>query len=227
MRYSKTSWQFLSSVDKNTTFYHNRAVDLKDFIKALQKNLKVSAIFSLILSSAVFVLSSQLPSKFKASASIYIKRQVETESKNFFTYEGYYGAQTAEKYADTVVGLLKSVDIRKQALERLNITPTPQELTRLERSTIVKRTGPQLVLLSVNAPSRKYAQDTWLSLAESVIGRSRALNEGGDNKLSIDLVEPTPVISEVRPIPVLYALAAFIGGFLIAMFGIAFGEYMR
>ncbi len=164
---------------------------------------------------------------YKASATIFVRRDAEAGSSSFYSYDGYYSIQTAEKYTDTVFGLLKSIDIRKLALERVEIAQTTKELSKLEKSILVKRVGPQAVSLTVSSKDKTYAGSVFKSMVDSLIERSEAINKLGDRRLSIALVEENPIITESKISPVLVAFAAFLMSWLVSIFILSFNKYLK
>ncbi len=176
-----------------------------------------------MVSLVLYFVTSQLPPSYKASATIFVRRDAEAGSSSFFSYDGYYSIQTAEKYTDTVFGLLKSIDIRKLALERVDIPQTTKELGRLEKSVLVKRVGPQAVSLTVSSKNRQYAGSVFKSMVESLITRSQEINKLGDKRLSITLVEEEPIITETTVPPFLVAIS----GFILCFSGMTFGFVVR
>lgn len=135
--------------------------------------------------------------------------------------------QTAEKYADTVIGLLKSSDIQKQALDALPIPATTANLTALDKSLVVRRTGPQLVFVSVTGKSSDYTVSMWKALSSAVIERAASLNQNGDSKLFIEVVEKEPVVTEVAKKPWVYGLGGFALGAFIVIFVLSVREFLK
>lgn len=209
------------------TLKDNQPVELKDFLKGIGKYVKFSFIFCCAVAIIAFTFALKTGSKFTASGTLFVKRQVDT-NVSYFTYEGYYSALTSEKYTDSVMALAKSYDVLKAALGKLKLSATPAQLASVEGSIVARRVGPQLVSLSVSGDSRKFAGDLWLSLSDSLIQKSGKLNvEGGDNQLSITAVDQSPVIQETKANPLLYALVAFGVSLIILVSVLSFIDYWR
>jgi len=88
----------------------------KKIIKTIEKNrlLLITATFIGLVLGIIFYF---LPSKYISSGSFYVSKKTD-KSLDFFTYEGYYAQQSAITYADSVITLAKSVDIKKDVLEK-------------------------------------------------------------------------------------------------------------
>jgi len=203
-------------------------VDLKDFIKALNKHLRASLLVSFGLFVVVFFVSYLLPVKYKSVGSLYVLRQDENVTRAYFTYEGYYASQTAERYTDTVVGLLKSVDIKREALEKAGIAFDAKALAKLESSLIIKKVAPQVVQISLKGSDTDYVDVVWEALAQSVIESSEVLNSKGDSSLAISFVsDPSHVVYESSSSPLFIAFIAFLLGNFVSIFVLSFKSYMK
>lgn len=202
-------------------------MELKDFIKVLAKSFKAQLVVGLIFATAAYISVFIVPPKYKASATLFVTRQAEEVNDSYFTYEGYYAGQTAEKYTDTVLGLLKSLDMKRKALENLGKPFTDADLAKLDKSIVVKRVGPQLIYFSVTSGDSKYAQDIWLLLARSVITQSAKLNVMGDGRLSTDIVDERPIVSEVVRNPIIFFVGAFLLGSFLVVFIKSFKSYVK
>jgi len=214
-------------VDKENIFSDNPFVELKDFLAVLQKHLKASLLLSFLVAIAVFIISFYIPVKYKASATLYVKREAELGSPGYFTYEGFYAIQTAEKYTETVIGFLKSIDVRSAALKSVNPSFAYKDLVKLDDYVTVKRSGPQLVLVSVVGRDRDFTEKLWDSLVETTVKKSEELNKSADERLGIDLVEKKPVVVKLEPNPPLFALAGFFLSLFISVFYLSFKNYLK
>ncbi len=202
-------------------------MELKDFIKVLSKSFKASLTLGLVFAAIALVFAFMVPNKYKASANLFVTRQAEQPNDNYFTYEGYYAGQTAEKYTDTVIGLLKSPEMKRKALEVLGKPFTNTDVISLERNIVVKRTGPQLIYFSIIGMDSNYVQEVWMSLARSVITQSTQLNVMGDAGLSIDIVDEKPIVSKVTANPFTLSAGAFLLGVFLVVFTKSFKSYMK
>ena len=150
------------------------------------------------------------PKVYKAEGSFYISREGDAvTSLGDFTYEGYYAQQAAANYTGTFIALLESVDVRRNALAALEIPVREETLRESSRVISAKKSGPQLVSLTVRARSPERAEALWLSVSQEAL-------------LASDVsVEVTPVSLE----PVVYQgfnnlyVAVFVG----LVFGLLFG----
>ncbi len=199
-------------------------MELKDFILFLKKYFKICFVLSVLFSLVVFLVTQKMPTKYRAVGTLYVKRQVSGENPNFFTYEGYHASLTAEKYTDTIIGLLKSPDIKKLAIDNPLYAPS---LYTLRGSVDVKRVGFNLVSLSVSGDNPEYARGVWLAMANTVSERFRELNRDGDPKLSIEMVGLTPNVVDIPPKPVLYSFAAFLLIIMVSYLIFSFKDYLK
>ena len=115
-------------------------MELKKITKTIEKNkfFLITASFIGLILGIIFYF---LPSKYISSGSFYVSKKTDN-SLEFFTYEGYYAQQSAITYADSVVNLAKSVDIKKDVLEKMNQPINEKNLRELNKSIKIKKAGP-------------------------------------------------------------------------------------
>jgi capsular polysaccharide biosynthesis protein len=200
-------------------------MELRDIIKKFKKH-RQTLILSVIAGSVVGMLFSLIPAKYISSGSLYIKRSVEP-SNVFFTYEGYYAQQAAQSYTNSLVALIESQDVKKVTLENMGVTATDKNLRKLDKAVKVKKSGPQVVTVSVRDQNFEHSQKLWLTLTQSVIEASKRLNENGDKNISVDTISNAPIIKETyRSLPI-FSLAGVMFGLSAGLLIISLKEYLK
>ena len=184
---------------------------LTKLIKNRYKQLILAAIVGAVLGITLYYF---LPVTYYATGALYVKRSVETNPAQYFSYEGYYGQQTAQAYTSTVMGLLDSADIKSQALEILGEPLTEKTLRNLSKNMTVKKSGSQLVTLTTKGTSPETAERMWTALTDSTLQTFDKLNRNGDIFLRISKVSQTPIVK--RDFRNIY-LNAFVGAGLVKL----------
>jgi len=202
-------------------------MELKDLLNVIKKNGKVILVFSFLVGTLAVLISYFMPTAYRASATIYVKRQTEEESPDYFTYEGFYSQKTAQEYANTVVGFFNSNDIRREALESLSLPSGQGELGELDNKIVVKKVAPQLISLEVTEDTSEEASSVWEALAQTTIERVNLLNQTGDKDISIDVVNPEPLVELVEQNLWLNGVVAMLVGGFIGIFYISLKEYLN
>lgn len=204
-------------------YNENQTMELKLLFKVIKKYSKTMYICA-IIGALLGIIAYFIPSKYISTGSFYIKRSADANI-SFFTYEGYYSQQTALSYTNTVVGLLESVDIQSKALSKLNIPINEVSLRRYAKYIKVKKSGPQLVTLTVKGNSFADSKNLWGAVADELVVANQQLNVNGDNKLNVSKISLQPVVKkEYRslwlhiPAGILLALGA-------GIFSISLKEY--
>lgn len=174
-------------------------MELKAYARIIGKSGKFVAAAAVFFAAGLFLLSYYLPPTYTASLTIYVKRRSTEPSGSYYTFDGYYSQQAAEKFTETVVGFLKSKDIL-YAAAKLALWPTDQRgLERLEGSLKIKETAPQLVNLTVTQGDPDNAKKISVALAQAATERINLLNQTGDKDISVDLLNPEPLIKKNQP----------------------------
>ena len=115
-------------------------MELKEITKSLSKHrvFLLVAFFVGILAGAGFFF---MPKTYTSSGSFYVRRSADTLKFKYFAYEGYYAQQTGLSYANTVQSLFESLDVRFEALNKLNIPTDTTNLIKYSRYIRAKRSG--------------------------------------------------------------------------------------
>ncbi|MFW6110182.1 MAG: Wzz/FepE/Etk N-terminal domain-containing protein [Patescibacteria group bacterium] len=204
---------------------------LLELTEIVRKYWKILTVVPLVVAVVVVVVTFQIPPRFDAFLNLYITRKVQDPSGEYYTYDGYYGQQAAERYTDTVVGVLKSKDVLRAVLRELEMPRDQDTLQTLEKKVSVEKVAPQLV--SVKVTQRWERGENWKaenvvnSLATEVIARMDSLNENGDDAVSVQTLDEEPVVEKQDPLPALNALVAaflFLG---VTFFAVLFKEYLN
>lgn len=200
-------------------------MELREYIEVFQKNLRLVLILPVVFGGAAFFISQQLPPTYTASLTVYVKRQASEPTGEFYTFDGFYSQQAAEKFTETVVGFLKSKDILL-ASAKLADLPTDQEgLKRLEKSIKVRQEAPQLVSLKVTQENGEQAKKFSATLAQAAAERINLLNQTGDKAISVDLLNKEPLVEKNEVPVVVNTLAGVVLGLLAAYIYILLKEY--
>ena len=193
-------WPFYNSLLKTTSpiktpDWYNGCMEVKDIVTFLKKNYLHILLTGLILSSACAVLYYAIPATYDATGSFFIKRGVDSNSTgDYFTYEGYYSQQTALSYTNTLTGIFESEDIKSKALMDLGTEVNEWSIRKLGRNMRIKKSGPQLITLTVKGNTPQSARSTWLAITKATITTANFLNTNGDSKLTISQLNENPVV---------------------------------
>ncbi|MEK7595285.1 MAG: Wzz/FepE/Etk N-terminal domain-containing protein [Patescibacteria group bacterium] len=206
-------------------------MELKELIKLFSRNFRVSLLVSGAIGVLAFFTASFLPPWYKASATLFVTRSVD-KSSSYFAYEGFYSIQTAEKFTDTLVGLLKSADVKRLALESSGIKFDPESLGRLEKAVFIKKASPQLVTVSVTDKSESYARRLLLELSKEVVKESVSINKEGDANILVAFVsggggEESALVVEKRVNSYVLGLGFFALSFFSVVFLLSLKSYMK
>ena len=162
-----------------------------------------------------------LPKKYYASGSLFIRRSIYPYSETHFTYEGYYGQQAAMSYANSIIALIESEDIRATALNELKVEVDEASLRKYEKKIKTVKSGPQLIELIVKEKSPEKATELWESVANSTIITMSNISRQNDPFVGLIRISSQPVIKgSYRNMAVCVVLGASLGllastGFLV------------
>ena len=200
-------------------------MELREYTKIIKGGWLLIVILAVGFGGLCFLVSSKLPPTYTASLTLYVKRQATEAREDYYTFDGYYSQQAAEKFTETVVGFLKSKDILL-ASAKLADLPTDQEsLEQLESSIKIKQTAPQLVSLEVKKEEAAAAKTSCTAVAQATTERINLLNQTGDKAISVDLLNPEPLVEKNEPKVILNSLVGVLTGILLASLYIFLKDY--
>lgn len=200
-------------------------MEIKEITKKLAKYRSQIVIF-ILLGALLGVGTYFLPPKYISSGSFYIKRSISGE-KNYFTYEGYYGQQTALSYTNSVIALAESSDIKRLVLDKLKIDVNEESLRKLSRMIKVKKTGPQVILITVKADDYSLSENIWNKLSESLLSTTYEINKDGDPNLMVVKISDRPVVKEGYRSMMLFGIGGSLISFTLFSLYICFKEYLK
>ena len=203
-------------------------MELKEILSFLRENVIKIGIISAVFGMIGVGLYYTLPTRYIATGSFYVQRTVETaKNDDFFTYEGYYGQQTALTFASTLVGLFESTDIKKQALEELGVQPTEENIRRFDRHVRIKRTAPQMITLTTKANTPQEAESLWNAVSSTTLLTANTLTSQGDADLRINQVSENPLVKETYRSLYVNIIAGLCLGFILAVTSLALINYLK
>lgn len=200
-------------------------MELKEIKKVLSKNrffLIMPAIFGFALSLIFYYL----PAKYVSSGSFYVGRKID-KSDEFFSYEGYYAQQTAVTYTNSVMSLAESIDIKKSALDEMNLPYDNKNIRILEKALKIKKLGPQMITISTKHSDREVSDSMFRSISKSLIKASKDVNKNGDNSLFIHPVSAEPLIKETYKSLYVYSIAGILSGLVVGLFYLCLRECLK
>lgn len=201
-------------------------MELREIAKILIKYkiaLAISVVMGVMGGIAFFIA----PKTYSATGSFYIKRGADTLRFKYFAYEGYYAQQTGLSYTNTVIALFESLDIRFEALNKLNLPTDNASLRKYSRIIKAKKVGPQIVTLTVRGNNTEELGRLWDSVANTVIEKNKQINITGDPLLSISKLSDTPIVGEIyKPLWLCVLAGALLAPFIVVLF-VAFKGYFK
>lgn len=184
--------------------------------KEQKNNLGKLTTIALTIGILVSITTYMLPIKKTSINTLYIDRQAETENTTYFTYEGLYSQQTAERFTDTVKGLLTSENIVGETLESADIENNKQNRKKFIKELSIKKTGPQI--LSVKLTGEYYKNlDELFNVVDKYINEINSETQKG---VLVKTVSSKSIIETNTTYPILNGLVAtllvlFIGGIVL------------
>lgn len=182
---------------------------------------------SLVFTVAAYFISLSLPINYRTTLNLYVNRRIQEPSDKYYTFDGYYSQQAAERYTQTVVGFLQSRDVLKAAAETATLPTDEVFLKQLSKSVRIREEAPQLISLMVTREKAEESEKLSLSLAKSAIEKLTALNQAGDRALAIEQVSAKPSAEVIKPLPLLNGFIGLLTGLIFFSLLAGFYGYLK
>ena len=201
-------------------------MELKDIIKFFKKyKIKIS-LNTLLLAILGAISYFLIPTTYISAGSLFVGREIQPLSDEFFTYEGFYSQQAASSYTNSIVGLIESEDIGAKVLTETGTQVNNTNLRKYFRKVRVKRIGPQVITILVKDKSAHQAQQIWHSISNNITLTASKLNAANDNALDVQKVSETPIVTETYKSIWINTAAGIILGFLGSIVIFSLKEYL-
>lgn len=175
-------------------------MELKEIVINLNKH-KLTLLASVLVGIFLGYLFYTTPKNYHAVGSFYVKRAADTTKFKYFSYDGYYAQQTGLSYTNTILALFESTDVINEALKKINLSTDINNFKKYSRMIQAKKTGPQIITLTVKGKTRDEAKSLWNSLTDTTINKNKEINKDGDSELSVSKIMEEPVLKEqYRPL---------------------------
>lgn len=165
---------------------------------------------------------------YEASLLFYVKRKIEPISDKYYSYDGYYASQVSKEYSDTVIGFFQSLEVLKRAGEITDYIPSDvASLTALSSNITVIKEAPQLIKASIITKDKEKSSEIIKAVGQAGIERILLLNQTGDPNLSVDVVDPEPLVLEKNISFSLLVGGGLLVGFTLGLFLSLFLEMFK
>ncbi len=200
-------------------------MEIRDILKKLRKHKRLIVLF-VIIGFFFGCILNFVPPTYTSSGSLYIKRSINQETE-YFTYEGYYGQQTALSYTNSVVALLESPDVKREVLKLMNLSTDERNIRKLSKMIRAKKIGPQVILVTVKSKNYDTSKEVWDKTVNSLVEVASKVNRNGDKNLGISLVSEQPIVKESFRSLYLFGTAGSLMFFTFSLFYISLKEYFK
>ncbi len=200
---------------------------LKYYLEFIFSYIRLVLIVAAIFATIGVIFSLITPPVYRASTTLAVRREAAEDNPDYFTYEGYYAQQTAQEYANTVVGFLESDDIALEALVFAGMPASTEQVKTAISRINVKKTAPNLVALTVDWDEATASAKVLNSLVAATKSRSQELNQKGDISIHVDPLAESPLVEERKPRVVLNSVVLALVGVLLSVVCLSFYLYLK
>jgi len=163
------------------------------------------------------IVAKITPVKYIASATISVSKRLEPATDGSFSYEGFYASQTADKFSETVFGILKSESLAASVLSNLSYPITHETLKNFMGALFVRKAAPSLLYVEVTETSRGGAEKLGRSLLAAMEEEVSKISTEGNLLVKVSVIGNGLVVKEEAPNPVLFVILGAMVGFVVTV----------
>lgn len=201
-------------------------MELKEYLRIIQKNLKLFLLTIIIVMAGIFLYFALLPASYSASLTLNITRAAVQKS-NEYQFDNYYRLQADEKFAETIVQWLKSPRVVTDIYVDAGVEARDLSLRRLSKAFKADKMSSQIVLVTLQVKSREEAKKISSALVEAVEENTETLNKDQKEETWFKIVANDPVIMENTVSFLTLALASLLLGIFLAFWTVLFAHYLK
>lgn len=168
-------------------------MELKEYLKIIQKNLKLFLLTIIVVMAGAALYFSLRPISYSVSLTLNITREAVQRS-NEYQFDNYYRLQADEKFAETVVQWLKSPRMVMDIYADAGVDKRDLSLRRLSKSFKADKVSSQIVLVTLQVKDAEEAKIISGALVNSVGENTRALNKDQKEETWFKIIADNPVI---------------------------------
>lgn len=201
-------------------------MDLREYIKIIQKDLKIFLVIILSIVIAVLAYFYFQPVSYRASLTLNVTRSGIQETQDY-RYDGFYRLQADERFAETLSEWFRSPRVVSDIFSRAKISSDKFSLEYLSKNISAQKRSSQIVEVTFSSISQEQAEKIASAGVEIVSQMTEKLNAEQNEKNWFKIIAEKPVISKYVPSYKTIFIAAFLAGIFLAFWVVMFRHYFR
>lgn len=201
-------------------------MELRDYLKVYWAQRWFILAMVVVATVGAYLAAATQPTRTGVSISFAVNR-VNKEVTPDYQYDGYYALQAADLFAQTVVSWFSTPSVLQEIYMKANLDPEIQSVDSLPSRFRVKKYSAQNIVVRFTERNDDRAKKLAAAMDDVMTERSSQLNRSADNKSLFEVVASSPVVAPSHPNPWLYASAAIVLSFGLALMTAAARHYLR
>ena len=186
-------------------------MELKEYLKILQKNAHLIALFVVLGAALAIVFASKFNKGPRYEQLFFLTSPKETQD-TAYRFEGFYAIEKARNFTDTALAIIASPDFKN-------------EVTTEGNTLSARKIAPQVVRLSISAANLDSAKSTMNRTRDRFNQKIVDLTGASEFQLKPIGTVIVPVAS--RPAPEALIIFGAIAGVVFALVTIGFKTYFK
>lgn len=199
-------------------------MEIKEYIKLLNKDKKIIIQVTMITALAAFVFSLAQKPYYETSVSLFISKN-STQNTDEFKYDGYYALESGEIIADNIEKMLQSPQIVNEIYQNANISTNFNKIKHYKKSFTAHKMSNQYVEVSFKAESQSQAKTIAESITQIAQSKTEQINKSSEEEISFLIDDTEPIIVERKADIVLNSIIGLISGMFLGILAILTKKY--
>ncbi len=191
-------------------------MELKEYIKILQKEKNLLFGSAAVLVLAVTFFSLTKPETFETELSFFVAKN-GTQETGDYKYSGYYAIQASGAVAENISQWLKSASVASEIYSRAGINSSSSSLSTLSKSFKADKFSSQYVRINYKTRDQESAKKI-AEATENVVGEKlESLEKLSNGEVSFKIISKAPLIIRTADNVLLNIFLAVLGGLFLGI----------
>lgn len=199
-------------------------MDLKEYLKLINKNLKLIITVCAITGISTLLFSVLRPVKYDVSQSLFINKNGSQETDDF-KFDGYYAFEAADTLSDSIGEWLKSPEVVSAIYAKSGIDPSFKNIKSYSKKFKTKKLSADFVEVKFESKSADEAAKISGAIVNIVNSKTASLKDSSGGEVSFSIAEGKPIVVENKLDALLNFVIGIASGILLGIFIALSREY--
>ncbi|MFA7169340.1 MAG: Wzz/FepE/Etk N-terminal domain-containing protein [Candidatus Paceibacterota bacterium] len=191
-------------------------MELKSYLKIVNKERKMISAFAVITALSAFIFSIYTPEKYEASVSLFLNK-AGTQSTDEFKYDGYYALESGEIVTNNIEKILQSPQVVDEIYKKSETDLEFKDIESYKKKFTVHKMSNLYVEVSFESKDKENAENIARAITETINQKMEDTSKKSEAEIAFAVENTEPIIVEVRPNATQNGLIGLLSGALLGI----------